>query len=140
MRGGRAASIVSGLGSVAGTTSGGSGERQDNPNFCEEKFGWARDAARGGPGTPRMISSGQLKKHEAAGKLPPLPISRVDSGMKMCFAWHVVGQCNERCKRARDHVAYDVNSEQYVHLDRWARTCYKVKDELEAALPITQLE
>ena len=60
--GGRAASIVSGLGSVAGTTSGGSGERQDNPNFCEEKFGWARDAAQGGPGTPRMILSGQLSQ------------------------------------------------------------------------------
>ena len=87
-----------------------------------------------------MISSALLKKHEAAGKLLPLPISCVDSGMKMCFAWHVVGQCNERCKWAWDHVTYDVNSEQYVHLDRWAHTCYKVKDELEAALPITQLE
>ena len=89
-------SIVSSVGSVAGASSGGSGERQDNPYFCDEKFGWAREAARRGPGTPRMISSALLKKHEAAGKLLALPISCVDSGMKMCFAWHVVGQCNER--------------------------------------------
>ena len=133
---------VSVLGSVGASTAGGApavNERVENPNFDTTLFGWARDAARAGDG-PKMVASSTLKRLEATGKVPPLPRSRVDPSTPMCFAWHVVGQCNGRCKRARDHVAYASDSPQYVKLARWARVCYKVKEELDAALPIESLE
>ena len=134
---------VSVLGSVTGTATGSppvAGERAKNPNFDAGLFGWARDAARAGPPAPRYVASAALKRFEAVGKVPPLPRSRVEPSEPMCFSWHVVGQCNSSCKRARDHVAYAHDSPQYVKLARWARVCYKPKAELEAALPIRSLE
>ena len=73
---------------------------------------------------------------ELAGKVPALPRSRLDANLPMCFAFHAIGLCNVRCARARDHVPYETGSSQYVALGRWAQTCYLVKADLDAALPI----
>jgi coenzyme F420-reducing hydrogenase gamma subunit len=47
-------------------------------------------------GTRRKITDGLL---------PALPLSKVDQQL-MCLAWHTKGQCNIRCPRAADHIAY----------------------------------
>lgn len=54
-------------------------------------------------------------------ELPALPLSKVDK-QPLCLAWHTKGQCNNRCPRASDHVAY--TSDELKELAQWCTVNY----------------
>lgn len=107
----------------------------NNNNHNTSKFSWAKEAAVNI--TRKMAPCRLLKKMEVDGWVPALPRSKVDSTLPMYFAFHVVGMCNVRCKKAHDHVPYGTGLTQYVALEKWARTCYLTKVDLKTAVPIS---
>jgi hypothetical protein len=84
-----------------------------NPHFQEDKFGKYRQL--------RSVSTRSIRRKVAEKALPPLPLSKVDK-QPMCLAWHTKGQCNVRCPRAVDHVAYQASELQ--ELVTWCNDHY----------------
>jgi hypothetical protein len=84
-----------------------------NPHFLEDKFGKYRQL--------RSVSTRSIRRKIAEKALPPLPPSKVDK-QPMCLAWHTKGQCNVRCPRAVDHVAYQASELQ--ELITWCASHY----------------
>jgi hypothetical protein len=84
-----------------------------NPHFQEDKFGKYRQL--------RSVSTRSIRRKIAEKALPPLPLSKVDKE-PMCLAWHTKGQCNVRCPRAVDHVAYQASELQ--ELVTWCASHY----------------
>ena len=68
-----------------------------NPYFWEATFGPYRKLT--------SVKTRAIRRKIVEKLLPVLPASKVD-GQPMCLAWHSKGQCNVRCPRAVDHVAY----------------------------------
>jgi len=68
-----------------------------NPHFWEATFGPYRKLT--------SVKTRAIRRKIVEKLLPVLPLSKVD-GQPMCLAWHSKGQCNVRCPRAADHVAY----------------------------------
>ena len=84
----------------------------NNPHFLEAVFGDYRKIKMG---------ARQIRRKIAEKELPPLPLSKVDKE-PVCLAWHTKGQCNGRCPRAVDHVAY--TKEEAKELAAWCATNY----------------
>jgi hypothetical protein len=84
-----------------------------NPHFLESVFGDYRKLNK--------VRTRQIRRKIAEKELPALPLSKVDK-QPMCLAWHTKGQCNVRCPRAADHVAY--NPEEAKDLAHWCVTNY----------------
>jgi len=85
----------------------------NNPHFLEAVFGQYRKL--------NTVRARQIRRRIAEKELPPLPLSKVDKE-PMCLAWHTKGQCNSRCPRAVDHVAY--NTEELKELAAWCTANY----------------
>lgn len=84
-----------------------------NPHFLEAVFGDYRKLNK--------VRTRQIHRKIAEKELPPLPSSKVDH-QPMCLAWHTKGQCNVRCPRAVDHVAY--TAEETKELAQWCASHY----------------
>jgi hypothetical protein len=84
-----------------------------NPHFLEGVFGEYRKLNK--------VRTRQIRRKIAEKELPALPLSKVDQ-QPMCLAWHTKGQCNVRCPRAADHVAY--TSGEARELAQWCATHY----------------
>jgi hypothetical protein len=69
----------------------------NNPHFLEDVFGVYRKLSK--------VRTRDIRRKIAGNELPALPLSKVDK-QPVCLAWHTKGQCNNRCPRAVDHVAY----------------------------------
>jgi hypothetical protein len=85
----------------------------NNPHFLEAVFGEYKKLNK--------VRARQIRRRIAEKELPPLPISKVDKE-PMCLAWHTKGQCNGRCPRAADHVAY--TAEEAKALATWCAAHY----------------
>ncbi len=68
-----------------------------NPHYLESTFGQYRRLT--------TVKTRAIRRKITDGVLPALPVSKVDR-QPMCLAWHTKGQCNARCPRVADHVAY----------------------------------
>jgi hypothetical protein len=111
------------LSGTPGATPGGGPKKPDvnqnedvatsNPNFLETVFGDYRKLNK--------VKTRQIRRKIAEKELPPLPLSKVDK-QPMCLAWHTKGQCNVRCPRAADHVAY--TADEAKDLAQWCVTHY----------------
>ena len=84
-----------------------------NPHFVDDLFGVYRKLS--------SVRTRAIRKKITDGALPALPLSKVDK-QPMCLAWHTKGQCNGRCPRAPDHVAY--NRSELGDLVLWCATHY----------------
>ena len=84
-----------------------------NPNFLEGTFGHYRKLT--------SVKTRAIRRKITDGVLPALPVSKVDR-QPMCLAWHTKGQCNVRCPRAADHVAYTIG--ELGNLVAWCTTHY----------------
>jgi hypothetical protein len=84
-----------------------------NPYFLEAVFGNYRKLNK--------VRTRQIRRKIAEKELPALPVSKVDK-QPMCLAWHTKGQCNARCPRAADHVAYTADESK--ELAQWCATNY----------------
>jgi hypothetical protein len=84
-----------------------------NPHFLESVFGEYRKLNK--------VRTRQIRRKIAEKELPALPLSKVDH-QPVCLAWHTKGQCNARCPRAADHVAY--TAEEANELATWCATNY----------------
>jgi hypothetical protein len=84
-----------------------------NPHFLEGLFGEYHKLNK--------VRTRQIRRKIAEKELPALPVSKVD-GQPMCLAWHTKGQCNVRCPRAVDHVAY--TTEEAKELATWCASNY----------------
>jgi hypothetical protein len=84
-----------------------------NPHFLEGTFGHYRKLT--------SVKTRGIRRQIKDGVLPALPVSKVDR-QPMCLAWHTKGQCNLRCPRAADHVAYTVG--ELGNLVAWCTTHY----------------
>ncbi len=71
--------------------------RLDNTHFNSSLFG---------PYKSTSVKSAVLRKKVADGTIGPLPMSKVDSTMPMCLAWHTKRLCNSNCPCACDHIVY----------------------------------
>ena len=71
----------------------------DNTHFNSSLFGAYKSTS---------VKSAALRKKVADGTIGPLPMSKVDSTMPMCLAWHTKGLCNSNCPCACNHVAYSM--------------------------------
>ncbi len=60
----------------------------DNTHFNNALFGAYKSTS---------VMSAALRKKVADGTLGPLPMSKIDSTMPMCLAWHTKGLCNSNC-------------------------------------------
>jgi hypothetical protein len=69
----------------------------DNTHFNSSLFGAYKSTS---------VKSAALCKKVADGTIGPLPMSKVDSTMPMCLAWHTKGLCNSNCPCACNHVVY----------------------------------
>ena len=119
-----------GTGGGGGGSPGGSGERIPTPTASEaqkkgvdkiqtnEKFNLVLfDHFKKCSQTCR-----ERRRLIAAGKLPVLPLSRIDND-PMCLAWHTKGKCNVDCPRKSDHVEY--TAAQYSELAQWCTANYE---------------
>jgi hypothetical protein len=94
-----------GTGACGGPPTGGSDEtkatntRLDNTHFNSSLFGTYK---------PTSVKSAALHKKDADadGTISPLPMSKIDSTMPMCLAWHTKGLCNSNCPCACNHIVY----------------------------------
>jgi hypothetical protein len=59
--------------------------RLDNTHFNSSLFGAYKSTS---------VKSAVLRKKVADGTIGPLSVSKVDSTMQMCLAWHTKGLCN----------------------------------------------
>jgi hypothetical protein len=84
-----------------------------NPHFLEAVFGEYRKLNK--------VRTRQIRRKIAEKDLPALPLSKVDR-QPVCLAWHTKGQCNVRCPRAADHVAY--TAEEAQELAQWCASHY----------------
>jgi hypothetical protein len=84
-----------------------------NTHFLEATFGQYRRLTN--------VKTRAIRRKITDGVLPPLPVSKVDN-QPMCLAWHTKGQCNARCPRAADHVAYTLA--ELGHLVTWCTAHY----------------
>jgi hypothetical protein len=84
-----------------------------NPHFLENVFGEYRKLSK--------VRTRQIRRKIAEKELPALPLSKVDK-QPMCLAWHTKGQCNIRCPRAADHVAY--TPDEAKNLAQWCVVNY----------------
>lgn len=84
-----------------------------NPHFLEGLFGEYHKLNK--------VRTRQIRCKIAKKELLALPISKVD-GQPMCLAQHTKGQCNARCPRAVDHVAY--TTEEAKELATWCSSNY----------------
>lgn len=129
---GGAAAPAGGAGAGGGGYPGGSGERIPNPTASEaqkkgvdkiqtnEKFNLVLfDHFKRCSQTCR-----ERRRLIAAGKLPGLPLSRIDND-PMCLAWHTKGKCNIDCPRKSDHVEY--TAAQYSELAQWCTANYETE-------------
>jgi len=85
----------------------------NNPSFLDGIFGVYRKLSK--------VRTRDIRRKIANNELPILPVSKVDK-QPMCLAWHTKGQCNNRCPRAVDHVAY--TPEEIKDLVQWCATNY----------------
>jgi hypothetical protein len=86
----------------------------NNPHFLEDMFGVYKKLNK--------VRTRDIRRKIAGKELPVLPLSKVDK-QPMCLAWHTKGQCNTRCPRAADHVAY--TAEELKELAQWCMTNYQ---------------
>ena len=84
-----------------------------NPHYAEATFGKYRQLT--------SVKTRGIRRQIKDGILPALPVSKVDQ-QPMCLAWHTKGQCNLRCPRAADHVAYSLG--ELGNLVAWCTTHY----------------
>ena len=105
-----------GTGTRNGPPTGGSEDTKatntqlDNTHFNNALFGTYKSTS---------VKSAVLRKKVAAGTIGPLPMSKVDSTMPMCLAWHTKGLCNSNCPCACDHVVYSTT--EYVPMVKWCK-------------------
>jgi len=85
----------------------------NNPHFLEDVFGMYRKLSK--------VRIRDIRRKIAGKELPALPLSKVDK-QPMCLAWHTKGQCNNRCPRSVDHVAY--KAEEVKELVKWCAAHY----------------
>ena len=84
-----------------------------NPHFLEATFGKYRKLTN--------VKARAIRRKITDGVLPALPLSKVDQ-QPLCLAWHTKGQCNVRCPRAADHVAYTLG--ELGNLVAWCASHY----------------
>ncbi len=84
--------------------------RLDNTHFNSSLFGAYKST---------YVKSAALCKKGADGTIVPLPMSKVDSTMPMCLAWHTKGLCNSNCPCACDHVVY--STMEYAPMVKWCK-------------------
>ncbi len=65
------------------------------------------------------VKSAALCKKVADGTIGPLPMSKVDSTMPMCLAWHTKRLCNCNCPFACDHFVYSMT--EYTLMVKWCK-------------------
>ncbi len=105
-----------GTGTRGGPPTGGLGETKatntqlDNTHFNSSLFGTYKSPS---------VKSGALCKKVADGTIGPLPMSKVDSTIPMCLAWHTKGLCNSNCSCAHDHVVYSTT--EYAPMVKWCK-------------------
>jgi hypothetical protein len=85
----------------------------NNPHFLEEVFGAYRKLNK--------VRTRDIRRMITSKDLPELPLSKVDK-QALCLAWHTKGQCNNRCPRAIDHVAY--TKDELRELAQWCTAHY----------------
>jgi hypothetical protein len=85
----------------------------NNPHFLEEVFGVYRKLNK--------VRTRDICRKITSKELPELPKSKVNK-QPLCLAWHTKGQCNNRCPRAIDHVAY--TKDELKELAQWCATNY----------------
>jgi hypothetical protein len=85
---------------------GGDDATASNPHFLEATFGKYRRLT--------TVKTRAIRRKITDGVLPALPVSKVDQ-QPMCLAWHTKGQCNVRCPRGADHVAYNLGELTWWH-------------------------
>ena len=71
----------------------------DNTHFNNALFGTYKSTS---------VKSAVLRKKFAAGTIGPLPMSKVDSTMPKCLAWHTKGLCNSNCPYACNHIVFSM--------------------------------
>ncbi len=105
-----------GTGTRGAPPTGGSDEikatnmRLDNTHFNSSLFGDYKSTS---------VKSAALCKKVADGTIGPLPMSKVDSTMPMCLAWHTKRLCNSNCPCACNHVV-DFRTE-YAPMVKWCK-------------------
>ncbi len=105
-----------GTGTRGGPPTGGLDEtkatntRLDNTHFISSLFGAHKSTS---------VKSAPLRKKSADGTIGPLPMSKVDSTMPMCLAWHTEGLCNSNCPCACNHVVYSMM--EYAPMVKWCK-------------------
>jgi hypothetical protein len=97
----------------AGNPGTGDDATNNNPHFLEDIFGMYRKLNK--------VRTRDIRRKIGGKELPALPVSKVDK-QPMCLAWHTKGQCNNRCPRAVDHVAY--KAEELKDLAQWCAANY----------------
>ena len=97
---------------------GGSKMPTKNQWFHQVLFGEYKDREIRG----KKIASRAVREAIKEGKLPSLPLSKVD-GKEMCLAWHTKGMCNlGQCPRECNHVEY--SEQEYASLTQWRKDNY----------------
>jgi hypothetical protein len=105
-----------GTGTRSGPPTGGSDETKatnmqlDNTHFNNSLFGAYKYTS---------VKSAALRKKVADGTIGPLPMSKVNSTMWMCLAWHTKGLCNFNCPCACDHIVYSTT--EYAPMVKWCK-------------------
>jgi hypothetical protein len=105
-----------GTGTHGGPPVGGSDDtkatntRLDNTHFNNALFGAYKSTS---------VKSAALRKKVADGTIGPLPMSKVESTMPMCLAWHTKGLCNSNCPCACDHIVYSTT--EYAPMVKWCK-------------------
>ncbi len=106
-----------GTGTRGAPPTGGSDEtkatntRLDNTHFNSSLFGAYKSTS--------VKSTTLRKKKVADDTIGPLPMSKVDSTMQMCLAWHTKGLCNSNCPCACNHVFYSTT--EYASMVKWCK-------------------
>ena len=99
---------------------GGNNDKMPTKNqwFHRFLFGEYRDKEVGG----RKITSRSVRASTKLGKIPLLPLLKVD-GKEMCLAWHTKVMCNPgQCSQECDHVEY--SEQEYAPLSQWCKDHY----------------
>ncbi len=105
-----------GTGTRGGPPTGGLDETKatntqlDNTHYNSSLFGAYKSTS---------VKSAALRKKVADGTIGPLPMSKVDSTMPPCLAWHTKGLCNSNCPCACNHVVYSTT--EYAPMVKWCK-------------------
>jgi hypothetical protein len=105
-----------GTGTRGGPPTGGLDEtkatntRLDSTHFNSSLFGTYKSTS---------VKSATLRKKVADCTIGPLLMSKVESTMPMCLAWHTKGLFNSSCPCACDHIIY--STMEYAPMVKWCK-------------------